>query len=350
MKRSLLLLLASALFFGCQNKNPDFGKPVTKVAFGSCSYQFIPDKKIYRRIADEKPDLFVFGGDDIYGDFFALAPGTPEYIQGAYKQLFESPDFMYFRDRVPILPTWDDHDYGENDGTITNPVRTEARRLFLQNWNIPASAPRANRPDGGIYDAVMYGDEAHRLQIILLDWRWNHSPYKESGVGGAISGYDTIMNPNATLLGAEQWAWLKTELQKPAKLRLIMSSTQFCASYNEGENWAVFPLEKQKMFDLIEETQANGIVFLSGDVHFGDLSLEQPEGFYPIYDVTSSGLTHNDSKAYPNTNRVIARPPVERNYGMIDIDWAANTVTFNVKNYRGEVKISQTLNLADLTF
>ena len=127
MKRSLLLLLASALFFGCQDDNPNFGKPVTKVAFGSCSYQFIPDKKIYRRIADENPDLFIFGGDDIYGDFFALAPGTPEYIQGAYKQLFESPDFMYFRDRVPILPTWDDHDYGENDGTVNNPVRTGKR-------------------------------------------------------------------------------------------------------------------------------------------------------------------------------------------------------------------------------
>jgi hypothetical protein len=47
---------------------------------------------------------------------------------------------------------------------------------------------------------------------------------------------------------------------------------------------------------------------------------------------------------------VVDTPPVERNYGMIDIDWAANTVTLNVKNYRGEVKISKTLNIGDLKF
>jgi hypothetical protein len=47
---------------------------------------------------------------------------------------------------------------------------------------------------------------------------------------------------------------------------------------------------------------------------------------------------------------VIPRAPVERNYGMIDIDWANNSATFNVKDYRGEVKISQTLNFDDLKF
>jgi alkaline phosphatase D len=349
MKKLLLLLLTSALFFGCKKDITDTGKQITKVAFGSCTYQFIPDKKIFRLIADENPDLFIYGGDNIYGDFFALAPGTPEYMEGCYKQLFESPDFMYLRDRVPILPIWDDHDFGQNDGTVNNPVKKEAKQIFFERWNIPANSPRANRPDGGIYDSYMYGDDAHRVQIILMDWRWNHTNYKVGGPIGAISGYDTIMDPNATFLGADQWAWLKEQFLKPAKLRLILASTQFCASKNGSENWAVFPLEKQKMFDLIKETQVNDLIFMSGDVHYGDLNMIQQPGMYPIYDVTSSGITHNEASASPSDYRV-ADPMVERNYGMIDIDWDANTVTLNVKSHSGVAKISKTLNLDDLKF
>lgn len=368
MKQFLTLIAASILMFGCTknssttNSTPE---PLSRIAFGSCCAQYIGNKKIFERMLELNPQVYVAGGDNIYGDFFALAPGTKEYMQDAYKQLANSPSFKIFVSKIPeILPIWDDHDTGENDGVSDNPVKAIAKDLFFNFWQIPADAPRHNRPDGGIYDVKYYGDDAHKVQIILLDLRWNHSPYKASGAGAALSGYDTIMNPNATILGATQWAWLEGELRKPAKVRIIMSSLQFNSLYGGGENWAILPLEKQKMYDLIKSTQANGVIFLSGDVHFSELTKTQPTGMYPIYDVTSSGITHHEDKVSSLNNSIrVGNGYQYVNFGFIDIDWNASPVSIKLQVYgdnkgtgpnntltTSDARISHTVTLDELKF
>ncbi len=92
------------------------------------------------------------------------------------------------------------------------------------------------------------------------------------------------------MLGAEQWAWLAEELRKPAELRLIVSSTQVLAEGHGWERWGNFPLEKQKLIDTIRTSGAKGVVLLSGDRHIGALYRETPDGLYPLYEATSSGL------------------------------------------------------------
>jgi alkaline phosphatase D len=64
------------------------------------------------------------------------------------------------------------------------------------------------------------------------------------------------------------------------------------------------PLEKQKMYDLIKTTGANGVFFLSGDVHFAEFTKTQPAGWYPIYDFTSSGITHHEDKVASRNNAI----------------------------------------------
>ena len=56
------------------------------------------------------------------------------------------------------------------------------------------------------------------------------------------------------------------------------------------ERWGNFPLERQRLFDTIRGSGANGVVLLSGDRHFGALYREAPLGRYPLYEITSSGL------------------------------------------------------------
>lgn len=311
------------------------------------------------------PQVYIAGGDNIYGDFFALAPGTKEYIEGAYRQLNGRGYWAQFRNTVPeILPMWDDHDTGENDGTSDNPVKGVAKQAFFDFWRIPEDAPRRNRPDGGIYDSYYYGDDAHKVQIILMDLRWNHTPYKAAGAAAALSGYDTLMSPEATILGATQWAWLEGELKKPAKVRIILSTLQFNSNYSGGENWAVLPLEKQKMYDLIKSTGANGVFFVSGDVHFAELTKTQPAGMYPIYDLTSSGITHHeDHVSSTNDNIRVGNGWPYVNFGFIDIDWNASPVSIKLQvfgNTQGsgpngtltsaDAKISHTVTLDELKF
>lgn len=360
MRKSTLIITITIMLFGC-TKNSTTTKteeepPLTRITFGSCCAQYLQTKELFSTILDKDPQLFIFGGDCIYGDFFALAPGTRDYIRGAYTQLGNSGYFSTFRKSVPILPIWDDHDTGENDGTSNNPVKQIAKEEFFRFWNIPASSPRANRPDGAIYDSYYYGDDEHKVQIILLDLRWNHTPYKASGASAALSGYDTLMSPDATILGATQWSWLEAELQKPAKVRIIMSSLQFNSNYDGGENWAILPLERQKMLDLIKSTQANGVIFLSGDVHFAELTKIQPAGMYPIYDLTSSGITHHEAQVAPRNDDIrVGQGWQWVNFGYIDIDWNASPVSIKLEVYGNTAKpiqpqISHTVTLDELKF
>ncbi len=365
MKKLVILTASVIVLFGCTKKPSTSGdEPLSRIAFGSCCAQYIGDKKIFDRMQELNPQLYIAGGDNIYGDFFALLPGTPEYIEGAYRQLGTDKAFQGFRARVPILPIWDDHDTGENDGTSNNPVKEAAKNSFFKFWNIPEDAPRHNRPDGGIYDAVYYGDDAHKVQIILLDLRWNHTPYKAAGPGAALSGYDTMLSPDATILGATQWAWLEGELRKPAKVRIIMSSLQFNSNYNGGENWSVLPLERQKMLDLIKTTQANGVFFLSGDIHFAEFTKIQPAGMYPIYDFTSSGITHHEDKVGTTNNDIrVGNGWQYVNFGFLTIDWNASPISIKAQIFGNTVgsgpngtltlddaKITRTVTLDELKF
>jgi alkaline phosphatase D len=354
MKKIVTLLAITSLMFGCKKDSSTHSdENLTRIAFASCCEQFLGDKGIFDRILEKNPQLYIAGGDNIYGDFFALAPGTPDYMKGAYEQLSGDQSWKKLRAAVPMIAQWDDHDTGDNDGTSNNPAKGPAKDLFFKFWNIPADAPRHNRPDGAIYDSYYYGDDAHKVQIILLDTRWNHTPWKETQ--HPVTHHDTLMSPDATMLGAEQWAWLEKELKTPAKIRIILSTVQFNALYNGNENWAALPLEKQKMYDLIKSTGANGVFFISGDVHYAEFTKTQPAGMYPIYDFTSSGITHHEDNV-PNGNASIRIGNGWQyvNFGFLTIDWDANPVTIKAEIYGNTPdrtpRIEHTVSLDELKF
>ena len=137
MKKLFNLFAVSFLFFGCTKENVTKITDVklTRISFASCCESW-GDKKIFDRIVEMNPQVYIAGGDNIYGDFFALATGTPDFIQGQYDALAGDKSFRNLRARVPILPMWDDHDTGDNDGTSANPVLQPAKQLFFKFWNI----------------------------------------------------------------------------------------------------------------------------------------------------------------------------------------------------------------------
>mgnify|MGYP001819657750 CR=1 FL=1 len=89
------------------------------------------------------------------------------------------------------------------------------------------------------------------------------------------------------------------------------------------DEWGNYPRERQRLFDLLAKTRAAGVVLLSGNAHFAEVS-RTDEGPYPLIDFTSSGLTHVNA-TYPEApNRYrVAGPFVELNFGLVEIDWDA---------------------------
>ena len=317
--RKIFFLILSFVFISCKKDSVIFNQDATRIAFGSCGSQN-NELPIFNTVAIHQPDLFIFLGDNIYGDTEDM-----QVLRNKYNQLGNKQSYINMKNNTPVLATWDDHDYGWNDAGKYYKYKEESKEIFLDFFEEPITSKR--RQHTGIYHSEIYTIDDKTLQIILLDNRTFRSNLLE--YSGGVNDDDRYTysldyaphtNSDSTLLGNEQWIWLEKELQKNADLRLICSGTQFGIEYNGYEAWANFPHEQQKFIDLIKQTNANGVVFLTGDVHYAEISKIEEEGIYPIYDFTSSGLSSKWEFSTPNNNR-IKGPVMENHFGLLTINW-----------------------------
>lgn len=306
-----LLLTCSAALPG---QSPD--QPISRLLFGSCIKQDRPVPILTTMLA-AKPQLLLFLGDNIYADTSDI-----DLMRAKYKQLADNQDFAALRAACPVLATWDDHDYGVNDGGADFAKRDEAQQAYLDFWGEPADSPRRKR--AGVYEAKIFGPEGKRLQVIMLDTRYFRSPLKTGPkrVGGPYVADD---DPQKTMLGEEQWKWLEQQLRTPAEVRVIGSSIQFVAAAAGQETWSNLPHERQRLIDLIRKTAAGGVIVVSGDRHWSEVSVLEDQTAYPLVDVTSSSLNQKHPRGTPTENRFRSIPKTfhEANFGVLSIDWDA---------------------------
>jgi alkaline phosphatase D len=322
--------------------------PLQRIAFGSCADQTQP-QPIWDAVLATRPDLFVFAGDNVYADTHDM-----DTLRARYALLAAQPGFQRLRASVPLLATWDDHDYGENDAGAWYAEKDSSRAVFFDFFGVPADAPR--RQHAGIYDAQVFGPPGRRVQVILLDTRYFRGPFGRNDLGEAayqqgFGPYGPNPDTSATMLGAAQWAWLAEQLAVPAEVRLVVSSIQVVSAEHGWEVWAQLPHEQARLYRLIEETGAAGVVFLSGDVHWGELS-RHDGGPYPLYDLTSSAINQEYVEALhlPNARRVGPSAHPYPNFGLVEIDWAAPDplIRLQVRDVQGRPVIAHEVRLSAL--
>lgn len=308
----------------------------TRIAFGSCSHQAKP-QPVWEAVLSDRPEMFIFLGDNIYGD-----SRDPAVLEKKYQQLAAKPGFRELRNSTRVVATWDDHDYGENDAGREYPAKQASRDIMLDFWQVPADSPRRTQP-GGIYTSYMIEDGDKRIQVILLDTRWNRSPLiqlKDADQRAKRNAqnrgpYQANLAQDAELMGEAQWQWLEQQLQVPADVRLIGSSIQVLTEFTGWEAWANFPRERLRLIDLLEKHQSQPIVLLSGDVHWAELSrIEHPGPAWPLIELTSSGLTEEWKAISPNRHRTGEAFAVP-NYGLVDIRWEGDkpVIQLTIKKY-----------------
>jgi alkaline phosphatase D len=318
---------------------------ITTLGFGSCARQERP-QPIWDAINAARCDAFVLCGDNIYADTSDAA-----VFRGKYALLDSMPGFAKLRQTTPLFATWDDHDYGLNDGGAGFPGAAAAQREFCDFFQVPADSPLRSSP--GVYDCVTFGPAGKRVQLILLDTRFFRSPLKKDPANPKINAPNT--DEGATILGREQWAWLERRLREPAEIRVVVSSIVFIPTEHGSEKWANFPQERARFLELLHRTRANGVVVISGDRHLAEISLLKPaDGApYPLYDLTTSGLnqpvakeseygSENPPKGPPNRYRIHDRPYTGSNFGIMRIDWndPQPSVSLEIRGLGGEVVIS----------
>lgn len=317
---------------------------ISRIAFGSCVHQDRP-QPIWQAVNAAAPDVFVFLGDNIYGD-----SENPDVLQSKYQQLGQVTGFQQLRAQTEVVAIWDDHDYGVNDGGVEYPSKAASRQVMLDFWGEPAQSARRTRSDG-IYTSYLYGEPGRRVQLILLDLRWNRSalreladPVKQAARHALDMGpYEASLDAGATMLGETQWMWLQQQLQTDADLRVIGSSIQLLADFTGWESWANFPADRQRFFNLLQAAPHVPTVIISGDTHWSEFSRIDQAGLpYPLVEMTSSGLTEEWHAISPNRHRV-GDAFAEANFGVLDIDWSGTqpAVSLKIRDVQGDVLIDQ---------
>ncbi|MBA4149973.1 MAG: alkaline phosphatase family protein [Verrucomicrobia bacterium] len=337
--KSILLLLCLTTTVAWANNTV-----ISRIGFGSCAKEDRP-QPIWNHVNASNPDLFLLIGDNIYGDTKDM-----DVMRKKYAQFDSIPEFAQLRKTVPVLGTWDDHDYGQNDAGNGYPMKKESQQVFLDFFRVPKDSPR--REQEGVYHSEIFGPEGKRVQVILLDTRYFRSPLKSADNSG--KPYVANDDPRATILGKKQWSWFEEQLRKPAELRLVVSSIQVVSEDHGSEKWMNFPSERERLFQLIAKTKAAGIVFLSGDRHFAEISMMNAKVGYPIYDFTSSGLNQaaKQWRPFQTNHHRVAGMNFDDNFGLITIDWekADPILSLQVHDVEGDLRINQKLPLSVLQF
>ena len=283
--------------------------PTTRLAFASCKDGTGESSNFAGRgidfdwsvITERRPHAFVWGGDSIYGDAYLaprkppgwlrfvlpdvpygktkFKPATPAHLHSLYSELKSEPGYAELRANVSaVLGTWDDHDYGVNDGDKTYEYRAESKEEFLDFLDAaPADARRARGTDVGVYGSTLLdgGDPERSILVVALDMRYSKDPYSQR---------------KGDFLGEEQWAWLEATLNaSTARVHVIVSSLQLLPTGRESvsECWNDFPNSRDRLLRTLIKHRTRSPVVVSGDVHYAEL-MEARCGDSDAADLTSA--------------------------------------------------------------
>jgi len=301
------------------------------IAFGSCNNQVLPNV-LWNEILKNKPDVWIWGGDVIYTTAEDIA-----VMQKDYQKQKRNPEYADFIKNVEVIGTWDDHDYGLNDGGKENSKKAEAQTLFLDF--IDTDKTDKKRAQEGVYFAKDYAIDNKIIKIIILDTRYFRTALTPDDL--SRKRYKPNAYGEGSMLGKVQWEWLANELQNSkASFNIIVSSIQFLSSEHGYESWGNMPHERDKLVNLIKSTKAKNTIILSGDRHLSEFSKKEENGLaYPLIDFTSSGLTHSYSnfQGEPNKFRV-GKVVFEKSFGILKFNFLKNKVTLQM---RGENNVLQ---------
>ncbi len=319
---------------------PDF-----TFAVGSCAYTNDAETEppgatygggypIYESVLGQSPDVMIWLGDNIY-----LRPFDWSSRAGIFARYAKTRSLKVVQ---PLLAsafhyaTWDDHDYGPNDSNWSYVHKLDSLAAFKAYWPNP-SYGMPGVP--GVFTQFTWGD----VDVFLLDNRFYRS---------ASSAPD---DAKKTMLGEQQLMWLLDALSASrAPFKIVAGGGQFLSPFDRWEGYAQFKTEQQRLIDQIVKRRLSGVVFVSGDRHHTELVKLEPEGFYPLYDFTSSPLTSRGASAdgeWESPVRVQGTLVTQkRNFGLLKFSGSAKdrVLTIETRDTAGALLWARTIRANEL--
>lgn len=308
-----------------------YRKPAPDFSFlaGSCAYFNEPaydrpgkpyggDSSIFETMAKENASFMIWTGDIWYTrevDYFSK---WGLWYRAHHDRAI--PVLQPFLKSMPQWAMWDDHDYGPNDIGINYILKEESRNVFMNYFCNPSYGHNGQ----GIYTMNSWAD----VDIFMIDGRWWRS------ADDLLDSIDGKPNPDKSMMGAQQLAWLKNSLSySTATFKLVMFGSQVINPVSPFDKLADFPLEYQEFMAFLQQQKIDGVVFLSGDRHHSEIIKVDRPGTYPLYDVTISPLTsgtHQFGAAEKNNPYRIIGVAEKQNYGRFTVSGPRNERSLKV--------------------
>jgi alkaline phosphatase D len=267
---------------------------------------------MWQHVIANNPQLWVWLGDIIYADTSDMRA-----LAAHYKRLKTTPDYKRMRTKTQVIGVYDDHDYGINDGCKDYPFKKGAKKCLMDFLDVPMNSVVRRRE--GAYSSYTFGKGAQKIKFIVMDTRYFRDPLEKD----PTKARRYIPNMDGDVLGPAQWKWLENELKSStANLNVLCSSIQVIADDHGHEKWGNFPNQRKKLLALIASTKPKNLLILSGDRHMAEVSKMQLEGLpYPLYDFTSSGMTHLRSGTEEVNRFRVGEMILKKNFGVLKVSW-----------------------------
>jgi len=238
----------------------------------------------YARIAELNDiDAVIHLGDYIYesnqsnDDIRPMEPNlrcsTLSHFRTRYKQYHTDPDLVNARSLFPWINVWDDHETGNDcwmygsehfpDSASYEPVKQAATKTYFE-W-MPIRQDTAN--PSRIYRDFSFGNLA---DLIMLDTRREG---REMQLLFLDSNLATINDSNRTILGHQQFDWVKAKLSastakwKVLGQQVMMAPALFFNNPLNEDQWDGYPAERTKLYNHILGNNINNVIVLTGDIH-----------------------------------------------------------------------------------
>lgn len=264
--------------------------------------------EILNNMNNKPSDFMLWLGDNTYtreADYGSISGLNYRYQHTRADKNLQP--FLASRNHYAI---WDDHDYGNNDGCKTYPLKETTLALFKSYWGNKTYGQN----NQGVYSQFSFSD----ADFFLLDDRFFRD----------FQFMDDSLFPNKTQLGEEQLKWLFNNLvQSKATFKFIAVGGQFLNENTDKESYNFFKKERERIINFIVTQKINGVIFLTGDRHHTELlkntKVEATLG-YALYDLTSSAISSrasdiSKSSEYTNPMRVPNTLVMENNFCNIGI-------------------------------
>lgn len=281
---------------------------------GSCAYINQPehdrpgtpyggDYQVFENMASHAASFMLWLGDNVY----LREPdwNTKTGFQKRYTHTRSTPEMQKLLATRSNYAIWDDHDYGPNDSDKGFYNKALSLETFEQFWGNPTTGISGIE---GAITAFQWAD----LDFFLLDNRWYRDP-------------NGLKKEGKTILGEKQLQWLFDNLvSSQASFKIVAMGGQFLSDAAMYETYSAngFDAERQRILDFIKEQQIKNVIFITGDVHFSEVSKYEEAGSPVIWDLTFSTMSAGPNKRgaeWNNSFRVADKVFTDRNFGLIKV-------------------------------